>query len=661
MHVRRWPARLRLVPTRGDADASDASDELPTEPSGRSAPSRPRSSAPAIDEAARYASLELLGAGAMGAVHLCHDRRIGRDVAMKTIRADQARDERVRLRFEREARVQGQLEHPAIVPVHDLGLAPDGSTFFTMKRVQGSSLGAILAGLRRGDPEVVERYGRRRLLGAFATVCLAVSFAHSRGVIHRDIKPSNIMLGDFGEVYLLDWGIAKVRPSGQLPADETWEASSLEVPHFLSDMTRGGEGGTFGTIGYMAPEQLRGDVVDERADIYALGATLFEILTLVPLHARVATEAIASTLRGGDARAHVRAPERDVPLELEQLCIRATAREPDDRPASARVLHDLVERLLDGDRDVARRRELAAAHAERGKLAAHVALRGAAGSEATKEARAHAIREAHSAMVLDPTHRGAVEIMTRLALDPPSEMATDAEDALVESQGKLRRSVARDGVVLFVVWLGSIAAVMGLGVRSFWPLVGICISLVFAALLAWRRARVRKASSPWLTISILVAADVAAAVVGAAFGPFLLVPGLLACNAVAFTIASTPWRWPGRRAVGNHRVRQAAIGLGVVAFLGPVALELAGLLPPSIAFRDGAIMLLPRAVSFPPGVTLAFLVVANLVLILVPAFLATRVRDHALAVEQRALTAASRLRQLVPHEAQEAMALGAGE
>jgi serine/threonine protein kinase len=658
--TRRTSARLRLVSARA---AADTSDELPTEPSVRGALPR-RGKPPADDDAARYASLELLGSGAMGAVHLCHDRRIGRDVAMKVIR--ECRDEGdadlgMRLRFEHEARVQGQLEHPAIVPVHDIGRASDGSTFFTMKRVQGASLAAILTGLRRGDPEIVERYGRRRLLGAFATVCLAVAFAHSRGVIHRDIKPSNIMLGDFGEVYLLDWGIAKVRRNGELPADETWQASSIEVPSFLSDMTRGAGGGMLGTIGYMAPEQLRGDVIDERADIYALGATLFELLTLVPLHPRVAIEAIASTLRGADARAHVRAPERNVPLELEQLCVRATARDPEDRPACARVLHDLIERLLDGDRDVARRRELAAAHTERGKLAALVALRGGAGTEAAKEARAHAIREAHSAMVLDPTNREAAEIMTRLALDPPAEMATDAENALLASQGKLRRNVARDGAVLFVVWLVGIAAVMGLGIRSAWPLLGIALALIAAALLAWQRARVREASSPWLTISILVAADFAASMVAFAFGPLLLVPGLLACNAVAFTIASTPFHWPGGRSVGDNRVRQAAVGLGVIAFLTPVALELAGVLSPSIAFRDGAIVLLPRAVDFPPGVTLAFLVVANVALILVPSFLATRVRDHALGVEQRALAAASRLRQLVPQEAQAAMLLSSKE
>ncbi len=164
----------------------------------------------------RYQPGELLGEGGMGEVRLARDARIGREVAVKTMRREiGARGES---RFLREARVQGQLEHPAIVPVYDLGVTRDGETYFTMKRVRGRSLDSILEALAAGELDTVAEFTRRRLLTAFSQVCLAVEFAHARGVLHRDLKPANIMIGDFGEVYVLDWGLAKVRDLDELPA-----------------------------------------------------------------------------------------------------------------------------------------------------------------------------------------------------------------------------------------------------------------------------------------------------------------------------------------------------------------------------------------------------------------------------------------------------------
>jgi serine/threonine-protein kinase len=151
----------------------------------------------------RYEHRALLGEGGMGAVDLFQDRAIGREVAIKRIRPE-ASSPGALARFVREARVQGQLEHPAIVPVHDLAENSEGTAFFTMKRVRGASLDDILDALATDAPDARARYGRRKLLTAFATVCLAVDFAHSRGVLHRDLKPANVMLGDFGEVYVLD-------------------------------------------------------------------------------------------------------------------------------------------------------------------------------------------------------------------------------------------------------------------------------------------------------------------------------------------------------------------------------------------------------------------------------------------------------------------------
>src|SRR5262249_27740658 len=159
--------------------------------------------------------LGALAAGGMGEILLAKDTRIARRVAVKVLKTDLRTNAEFRSRFLQEARLQGQLEHPAIVPVHDLGERPDGDLFFSMKCVRGGTLLEAINAVRRG--EQTASISRRRLLSAFSRVCLAVDFAHSRGVVHRDIKPGNIMLGDFGEVYVLDWGIAKLVDAPETP------------------------------------------------------------------------------------------------------------------------------------------------------------------------------------------------------------------------------------------------------------------------------------------------------------------------------------------------------------------------------------------------------------------------------------------------------------
>jgi serine/threonine protein kinase len=185
----------------------------------------------------------------MGEVLRCRDLRIGRSVAMKRLRAGRSGSRTVR-RFFREARVQGRLQHPAIVPVHDLGVDPDGHPYFVMKRVRGRTLAQILSAQARGDSAMLERFGRRALLSAFARACLTLQYAHERGVVHRDLKPANLMLGDFGELYVLDWGLALV--------DGVADEVDPEVPldDVSGDMT--GEGTVLGTVGYASPEQCRG-------------------------------------------------------------------------------------------------------------------------------------------------------------------------------------------------------------------------------------------------------------------------------------------------------------------------------------------------------------------------------------------------------------------
>src|SRR5262245_10691784 len=208
----------------------------------------------------RYILGDTIGSGGMGEVIEAHDRQLGRDVAIKRMLAESPNDKAVQ-RFLREARIQARLDHPAVVPVHELGRDEEGRPYFAMKKLAGTTLRAILA---VGDAS------RPRLLRAFADVCLAVERAHTRGVIHRDLKPDNIVLGDFGEVYVLDWGVAKILGDDD---DDFADIASGSG----EDATRVGT--RVGTVGYMAPEQARGATdVSSRADIYSLGCVLFEIL-----------------------------------------------------------------------------------------------------------------------------------------------------------------------------------------------------------------------------------------------------------------------------------------------------------------------------------------------------------------------------------------------
>src|SRR5215475_9494388 len=222
-------------------------------------PSRPESTE-------RYEIGQAIGRGGMGEVLAARDVLIGREVAIKRLRSELP--EHAMNRFVREACIQGRLDHPAIVPVHDLGIDRDGVPFFVMKKLSGTTLARIIA---NPDPA---RHSRQRLLRAFVELCLAVEFVHTRGFLHRDLKPDNIVLGEFGEVYLLDWGVAKA-----IGADEPLPSETIGAPLATRD------GAVVGTAGYMAPEQVRAERdLDARADVYALGCVLFEILAGERLH-----------------------------------------------------------------------------------------------------------------------------------------------------------------------------------------------------------------------------------------------------------------------------------------------------------------------------------------------------------------------------------------
>ncbi len=308
-------------------------------PAGRSLAADPE--APPAPQ--RYTRLRLHGQGGLGSVWVARDEDLGREVALKELRPLQAADPDARRRFVREAQVTGQLEHPNIVPVYEMSYGPDdGQPFYAMRLIQGRTLREAVAayhGRRRaGKADTLEL---PRLLTVFVNICQALAYAHARGVIHRDLKPANVVLGDFGEVIVLDWGLAKVIAQGTLG-----ESSSLWLTKGARpDATSAGS--LLGTPAYMAPEQARGTLeeIDARTDIYGLGAILFEILTGQSPHRGKDTGEIVQRIvtepspRAGEVQS-------SVPKPLEAVCAKAMAKEPSDRYPSATALAEDVQRYL---------------------------------------------------------------------------------------------------------------------------------------------------------------------------------------------------------------------------------------------------------------------------------------------------------------------------
>jgi serine/threonine-protein kinase len=583
----------------------------------------------------RYEARDVLGVGGMGEVRLSRDRLIGREVALKVMRPGVAALADCRERFVREARVQGQLEHPAIVPVYDLGVDPQGGVYFTMKRVRGKTLDAVIDALASGDREAHRRYSRRKLLTAFSSVCLAVDFAHARGVLHRDLKPSNIILGDFGEVYVLDWGLAKL--AGTADGEHVSEielTSDGSAPTLL--------GALIGTPGYMAPEQARGEAerVDVYADVYALGAILFEILALEPLHPlRSAEAALLSTLQGADARPSARTLG-EYPPELEAVCVRATALDPTARYAGAREVSNAIEGFLDGDRNVELRRDLAAAHVQ----AARAALARAAEAGATPEVRTEALREVGSALALDPRNVEAIATMAQLLTDVPDEVPREAEAELRAAAAATRRQVARSGAGRFMLWSAFVPVATWMGIRDAPVSAAVILSIVASGGFAYWLSRRRHVGLRH-GFTLLVLSSVAIALMSAPFGPFILVPGLAATNTMYFAMSA------------DRRSRVVVILLGAVAVTLPFVLELAGLVPHAYTFSGGLMHVMPRVTELPALKTTLCLLVTSVAMVISPGVMAGSMRDALAAAERRQFLQAWHLRQLVPTEARGAIAV----
>ena len=368
--------------------------------------------------ARRYVMGRELARGGMGAIILARDKAIQRELAVKVMRAQIADSEEHRLRFLEEAQVTGQLEHPNIVPIHELGKDAEGNLYFTMKLVKGRSLGEILKDLKTTDnrPQTTDR-GRKtkdrpsgegaegeapdsslvthhwslaELLGAFLKVCDGIAFAHSKGVIHRDLKPDNIMVGEFGEVQIMDWGLAKVlrtdlspqtldlRPEEEGTSDQSSvtgegraeseirspesairnqsesairRADTVRSVRSESDVALTVDGQITGTPAYMPPEQAEGklELIDHRSDVHSLGAILYEVLTLErPIEGDTVHKVLLNVSDGKITPPEQRTPGRFIPKELSAVVMKAMARNRRKRYQSVQGLGQDIKLFLEG-------------------------------------------------------------------------------------------------------------------------------------------------------------------------------------------------------------------------------------------------------------------------------------------------------------------------
>jgi serine/threonine-protein kinase len=563
--------------------------------------------------AGRYRLGRRIGKGGMGEVIGARDEQVGRDVAIKRMRAAAPAERAIR-RFLREASVQGRLEHPAIVPVHELGHDEDGLPFFVMKKLAGTTLGKILA-----DPAIRAKVGQQRILRAFAEVCLAVELAHVRGIVHRDLKPENILLGDYGEVYILDWGVAKV-----IGEDDDGE---------FADLSSGGDehatraGTAIGTPGYMAPEQAQGLIdVDGRADIYALGCVLFEILTGEPLHPRGGD----TTQRTTSERAQLpsqRARGRDIPPELDELCAQATVADRAERLLTARELGDRVQRYLDGDRDLARRRDLARDHLGRAQAAF------ATGDG--EDLRRTAMREAAAALALDPALEGAAALVARLMLDPPRTTPKEVHAAIAADDVRTVLADQRTGLWGLIACLAFTPLLWWIAPHASIHVAGFTGGLVLSGVLyyvAFRGAMPR----PGL---VILGNTVLIAILSRMYSPLFIAPAVASVLGMAMVLM------PRMSLIGSG----LTVGvLFITAAIGPLVLERVGALGQTMSVDAAGVLLRAPAIGPAEGPAVLVGALYAIGLMIGAIGMGSAMRRRTRAAHHHLHLQAWQLRQLVP-------------
>ena len=581
----------------------------------------------ALDESGpRYQRSALLGEGGMGQVWQVRDGRVGRRVAMKLMRVRDVADDAARARFLREARVQGQLEHPAVVPVYDLGRNAEGELYFTMKRIRGQTLSQILQRLVKRDPEITERFSLRRLLTAFSQICLTIEYAHARGVLHRDLKPDNLMLGDHGEVYVLDWGVARVLRDDLVDSD----SGSMSTEQLLALAAQSQQTGLVGTPGYIAPEQLKGRVIGPTADVYALGAILFELITLDPIVGDVnVLSRLERTIAGVDVAARFAELGTKASPELIALCVRATTNDPATRLPSARAMHEAIERYLDGERDLQLRRELADKHLG--------AARDAVGGGDELEGHKRALRETGRALAIMPDHPDARRMILQLFADTPKASPPEVEAAIERERAHQSRVTAKTGAFGMASMLLFLPLLVLFGIRN-WVGIGIFAAMTVGAVAISAVAARQERRSTALLYLVVFFNNLVFGMCAGMYGPLVLVPSMVITNTITFVLHLDGWP------------RAFAIGSGCLAVALPVLLSAAGITPSSYVPSGDGLLLRPLWLSFPPTWTIAFITLSTLIAIANGSRSVALVRDALNQAERRNQMQRWQLQQLLPEE-----------
>lgn len=297
----------------------------------------------------KYRYPRKIGSGGMKEILKVRDRDTARDLAMAILSPDAQIQGACLARFVYEARITANLEHPNIVPIHDIGVDKAGQPYFTMKMIEGESLAHILINIAKNKAGYREEYNLPHLLTIFANVCHAIDFAHSKGIIHLDLKPENIQIGSYGEVLVLDWGLAKL-----VDEEDTEEALTPKSIKELNIETKNGlektiDGEIKGTPGFMAPEQAAGDnsKKNKTTDIFSLGALLYSILTLKkPIKGVELNEVIDKTIRGEIIPPSKRSPELNIPAPLAAITMKAMALKQEERYQSVKDLLKDIDKYI---------------------------------------------------------------------------------------------------------------------------------------------------------------------------------------------------------------------------------------------------------------------------------------------------------------------------